>query len=328
MRRREFIAFIGGATATWPLAARAQQQKMPVIGFLSARSAGVSGNIVAWFLEGLAGLGYVEGRNIAIEYRWAEGDYERLRGFAVELVGHPVAVIAAISGTPAALAAMAATSTVPIVFANGGDPITSGLVPSLNRPGANITGTTFLNTGIATKRLELLRDLLPKAKVIVFLANPNNPVVVPETTSLTTAAHSLGFEPLQIVNVGKEGEFDMVFAALLQHRVDAVLIASDPLFVTSRHELAARAARLAIPIISADRDITEAGGLMSYGGSFAEAYRQAGNYVGRILTGEKPGDLPVMQSTKFELAINLKTAKMLVLSVPQALLATADEVIE
>jgi putative ABC transport system substrate-binding protein len=328
MRRREFITCLGGAVATWPFTARAQQQKMPVIGFLSARSPGVSGNLVAWFREGLAGLGYVEGRNIAIEYRWAEGDYERLRGFAVELVRHPVAVIAAISGTPSALAATAATSTVPIVFANGGDPIISGLVPSLNRPGANVTGATFLNTGIASKRLELLRDLLPKARVIAFLSNPNNPVVMPETTGVTTAARSLGFEPLKIVNVGKEGEFDAAFSALLEQRVDALLIASDPLFVSSRHELAARAARLAIPMISADRDITEAGGLMSYGGSVAEACRQAGIYVGRILTGEKPGDLPVMQPTKFELVVNLKTARLLGLTVPPNLLTTADEVIE
>jgi putative tryptophan/tyrosine transport system substrate-binding protein len=327
MNRREFVALFGGA-AMWPLAVRAQQPKMPVIGFLSARSPGVSGNLVAWFQEGLAGLGFVEGRNIAIEYRWADGDYERLRGLAVELVGLPVSVIAAISGTPAALAAQAATSTIPIVFANGGDPVISGLVPSLNRPGANITGATFLNTGIATKRLELLRDLLPKARVIAFFANPNNPIGAAETTSLTAAAQSLGFEPLHIVNAGRESEFDTAFAALVQPRVDALLIASDPLLVTSRHELAARAAHLAIPMISADRDITEAGGLMSYGGSIAEAYRQAGIYVGRVLNGEKPGDLPVLQSTKFELVINLKTSKILGLSVPQALLATADEVIE
>ena len=301
---------------------------MPVIGFLSARSPDVSANLVAWFQDGLAGLGYAEGRNVAIEYRWAEGDYERLRGFAAELVQHPVAVIAAISGTPTALAAKAATSTVPIVFANGGDPIISGLVPSLNRPGANITGATFLNTGIATKRLELLRDLLPKARVVAFLANPNNPIVVAETTSLKDAAHSLGFKPLQIVNVGKAGELDTAFAALVQQHAEALLIASDPLLVTSRHELAARATRFAIPMISADRDVTEAGGLMSYGGSIAEAYSQAGIYVGRILNGEKPGDLPVLQPTKFELVINLKTAKALGVSVPQTLLATADEVIE
>jgi putative ABC transport system substrate-binding protein len=301
---------------------------MPVIGFLSARSPDVSANLVAWFQDGLAGLGYAEGRNVAIEYRWAEGDYERLRGFAAELVQHPVAVIAAISGTPTALAAKAATSTVPIVFANGGDPIISGLVPSLNRPGANITGATFLNTGIATKRLELLRDLLPKARVVAFLANPNNPIVVAETTSLKDAAHSLGFKPLQIVNVGKAGELDTAFAALVHQHAEALLIASDPLLVTSRHELAARATRFAIPMISADRDVTEAGGLMSYGGSIAEAYSQAGIYVGRILNGEKPGDLPVLQPTKFELVINLKTAKALGVSVPQTLLATADEVIE
>jgi putative tryptophan/tyrosine transport system substrate-binding protein len=327
MRRREFIALFGGGAA-WPFGVRAQQQKMPIIGFLSARSQSVSGNLVTWFREGLASLGFAEGRNVAIEYRWADGDYERLRGFAVELVGLPVAAIAAISGTPAALAAKAVTSTVPIVFANGGDPVISGLVPSLNRPGGNITGATFLNTGIATKRLELLRDLLPKAKVIAFLANPNNPVVAPETASLTDAAHSLGFDPLHIVNAGKEGEFEVAFSALVQQHADAVLIASDPLFVTLRNELAARAARLAIPMISADRDVTEAGGLMSYGGSIAEAYRQAGVYVGRILNGEKAGDLPVLQPTKFELVLNLKTAKALGISVPQALLATADEVIE
>ncbi len=328
MRRRAFIALLGGAAATWPIAAQSQQQKMPVIGFLSARSPGVSGNLVAWFRDGLAGLGYAEGRNVVIEYRWADGDYERLRGSAAELVGLPVAVIAAISGTPAALAAKGATSTIPIVFALGGDPVVSGLVPSLNRPGANITGATFLNTGIATKRLELLRDLLPKAKIIAFLANPNNPIVAPEAASLTDAAHSLGFEPMRIVNAGKESEFESAFAALVQQPVDALLIASDPLFVTSRNELASRAVRAAIPMISADRDVTEAGGLMSYGGSIAEAYRQAGIYVGRILNGEKPGDLPVLQPTKFELVINLKNAKTLGLNVPQSLLATADEVIE
>jgi putative ABC transport system substrate-binding protein len=328
MRRRDFLALFGGAAAAWPHTALAQQQKMPVIGFLSARSQGVSGNLVAWFREGLAGLGFAEGRNIAIEYRWADGDYERLRGFAVELVGLPVAAIAAISGTPAALAAKAVTSAVPIVFANGGDPVVSGLVPNLNRPGGNITGATFLNTGIATKRLELLRDLLPRAKVVAFLANPNNPVVAPEAASLADAAHSLGFDPLRIVNAGKEDEFEAAFSVLVQQHADAVLIASDPLFVTSRNELAARAARLAIPMISADRDVTEAGGLMSYGGSIAEAYRQAGVYVGRILNGERPGDLPVLQPTKFELVLNLKTAKALGISVPQAVLATADEVIE
>jgi ABC-type uncharacterized transport system substrate-binding protein len=326
MKRREVITLIGGATV-WAFDARAQQAGIPVIGFLSARSPDVSKNLVNWFREGLADGGYVDGRNVTIEYRWADGDYKRLQGLARELIRHPVAVIAAISGTPSALAAKSATSTVPIVFVNGGDPVTSGLVASLNKPGGNITGVTFFNTGAATKRLQIVRSLLPGAKVIVFLTNPNNPVAAPEKKDTVNAALTLGFD-LKIVNASSASEFDGAFATVQQTKPNALLIASDPLFVTTRYQLIARTANLAIPVMSADADITKAGGLMSYGGSISDAYHQGGTYVSRILNGDKPADLPVMLPTKFELVINQRTSKALGITIPQTLLVAADEVIE
>jgi putative tryptophan/tyrosine transport system substrate-binding protein len=326
MKRREFITVIGGAAAI-PLTARAQQTAMPVIGLLSARSAASGAQMAAAFRQGLGDSGYFEGHNLQIEYRWAEGHYDRLGALADDLVRRQVAVIGALSGTPAALAAKAATTAIPIVFGNGGDPITSGLVTSLSRPIGNLTGVTFYTVELAGKRLGLLHELVPTVTIMGFLVNPNNPAEDPETKGAEAAARALGVR-LQVLNATNEREIDAAFTTLLERHIGALVVGSDPLLLGFAHKLVELAARHAIPAIYNVREFPEAGGLMSYGSRQSDAYQQAGIYVGKILQGAKPADLPVMQPTKFGLVINLKTAKALGLTVPPSLLTTADEVFE
>jgi putative ABC transport system substrate-binding protein len=324
--RREFITLLGGAAAAWPVAARAQPA-MPVIGFLSSLSHTDLGLVIPGFHEGLNGAGFVEGRNIAIEYRWAEGNYQRLPALADDLVKQKVAVIAAISGTPSALAAKAATATIPIMFAIGGDPVAPGLVASLNRPGGNVTGASFYTSPVVTKRLDLARELVPKGSVIATLINPTNPPSVEEAKSFQAAAAALG-QRLLILQASMLGQLQDAFATMKQQQVRALIVSSDPFFFSERVKLVVLMARDALPIIFADREQAEAGGLMSYGASRSDAYRQAGNYVGRIMKGEKPAELPVTLATKFHLLVNLKTARSLSIDVPMTVLARADEVIE
>jgi putative ABC transport system substrate-binding protein len=328
MRRREFITLLGGAAAAplllWPLAARAQEATTPVIGFLNSTSPGPHSPMVAAFRGGLAETGYVEGRNVAIEYRWAEGRYDRLPTLAADLVRRQLSVIAATS-TPAALAVP--ITTIPIVFTTGNDPVKLGLVSSLNRPGGNITGSTFFNNALGPKRLQILRELAPNANLLAMLVNPSNPNTQSDTVQMQLAARSLGVQIL-IVTASNETEFDAVFANLVEQRVAALIVNSDPFFYSRREQLTALVARHAIPAIYEVREFTAAGGLMSYGTSVTDAYRQAGVYVGRILKGESPGDLPIQQPVKFEFVINLKAAKTLGLEMPDRILVAADEVIE
>jgi putative ABC transport system substrate-binding protein len=326
MRRREFITLLSSAAAI-PLTARAQQGKTAVIGFLSARTAASGARMAAAFRQGLSESGYVEGQNLQIEYRWAEGHYNRLGGLADDLVRRHVAVIGAVSGTPAALAAKTATMAIPIVFGNGGDPIASGLVASLNRPQGNITGVTFYSAQLAGKRLELLHELVPTATVIGLLMNPNNPVDEPEAKDAEAAARALGVR-LQVLTITSERDIDAAFTTFLERRIGALVLGSDPLFFRFSDKLVELAARHATPAIYMVREFPEAGGLMSYGSKQNDAYHQAGIYVAKILQGTKPADLPVMQPTRFEFVINLKTAKALGLTVPPTLLARADDVIE
>jgi putative tryptophan/tyrosine transport system substrate-binding protein len=326
MRRREFITLIGGAAATWPLAARAQRPALPVIGFLSSGTPAGLAHLTAGFRQGLNEAGYVEGRNVAIEYRWAEGDYDRLPALAADLVRRQVAVLAATT-TPGALAAKRATSIIPIVFAMGADPIAIGLVDSLSRPSGNVTGVNQYLSDLGTKRLGLLRALLPNAAIIGMLRNPKFPDAESQSKDMKEAARTLGLE-LHIMNASSEDDFNAAFASFLQLRISALLVTVDPFFNSRRDQLVALVARHKIPAMYFERAFVLTGGLMSYAPNLVDGYRHTGIYVGRILNGAKPGDLPVLQPTKFELVINLKTVKALGLEVSPALLALADEVIE
>jgi putative tryptophan/tyrosine transport system substrate-binding protein len=325
MRRREFISLVGGAAA-WPLAARAQQPALPLIGFLNSTSPDGYAPFVAAFRQGLKEAGYVDGQNATIEYRWAEGQYDRLPAMAADLIQRKVSVIAATT-TPAALAAKAATATVPIVFTTGGDPIKLGLVASLNRPGGNVTGVSNLLNELGSKRLGLLRELVPAAAVIATLVNPNFQDAESQLRDVETAARALGLQ-LIVLKASSEREIDAAFATMAQQGAGALLVTTDPFLLARRDQIVALAARGVIPVLYPVRDFAVAGGLMSYGTDFADSYRQAGIYAGRIVRGEKPADLPVQRSTKFEFVINFKTAKALGLAVPNSMQLLADEVIE
>jgi putative ABC transport system substrate-binding protein len=327
LRRRDFITLVGGA-ATWPLAASAQQPAMPVVGYLGSESPDVFAGRLRAFHHGLGETGYVEGKNVAIEYRWAENQYDRFPVLLADLIRREVNVVVAVTGTPPALAAKAATTTIPIVFVTAGDPVALGLVASLNRPGGNLTGVATLTVELAPKQLEVLRELVPTATIIALLVNPTNPTNA-ETLSrdLQAAARTLGVQ-LQVLHASTERDFDAVFASLPRLRAGALVIGSDPFFNSRSQQLVALALRHAMPTMYPFREYAMAGGLVSYGNSFADAHRQVGAYTGRILKGEKPADLPIQQSVKAELVINLKTAKALGLTFPISLLARADEVIE
>jgi len=327
MKRREFITLLGGAAA-WPLAARAQQPTIPVVGYLSTRAPGDSEYIVTAFRNGLKEIGYVERQNVAVEYRFAEGHYDRLSALAADLASIPVNVLVATGGTASAIAAKPVIpATIPLVFAMGGDPVELGIVASLNRPGGNVTGVSFLVNALAAKQIELIRELVPSAAAIGLLVNPKSPNLPSELKSAHAAAAAFGHR-LVIAEASRESDFDKVFETLVQARVAALFVEVDAFFTDRRAEITALAARHAVPAIYALREFVDAGGLMSYGTSITEANRQAGLYTGRILKGSKPAELPVMQSTRFELIINLKTAKTLGLEIPPTLLARADEVIE
>jgi ABC-type uncharacterized transport system substrate-binding protein len=328
MRRREFITLLGGAAVAWPLAARAQQQAMPVVGVLSAEWPDQFTDRLRAFHEGLREAGYIDGRNLAIEYRWAEGRNDRLPALAAELVRRQVSVIVTAGSTPAALAARAATTTMPIVFYLGADPVEAGLVTSLSRPGGNLTGVVTLNVEVAPKRLELLHELVPTATVIAALVNPTNPVLAETLTrNLQTAARTLGVQ-LHVLHASSEQDFDTVFASLVQLRAGGLVIGADALFNSRSEQLAALTIRHAVPAVYQYREFVSAGGLMSYGTTVVDTYRPLGVYTGRILKGEKPAELAVQQATKLELIINVKTAKALGLTVPLPLIGRADEVIE
>jgi putative tryptophan/tyrosine transport system substrate-binding protein len=327
MYRREFIWMAGGAAAVWPLVARAQQPAMPVIGFLSSRSAKDSVRIVAAFGKGLEEAGYTEGKNLTTEYRFAEGRLDRLPEFAADLVRLPVAVLVAVGGSTSALAAKSTTSTIPIVFVIGGDPVGLGLAASLSRPGANATGMTIISADLAPKRLGLLREIAPNATALAALTNPTTPEGRQQSSDIHAAAQALGLE-LRFLEASDEKGIEIAFATLAQNNVDALLVGSDPIFDVHRDKLVALVAAAAIPAIYQFRDFAAAGGLMSYDPDIVDAHRQIGVYVGKILKGAKPSDLPIQQPTKFQLVINMKTARALGLDVPPNLLARADEVIE
>jgi putative ABC transport system substrate-binding protein len=324
--RRQFMSTLGGVAVAWPLAARAQQPALPVVGFLNSASASAFEHLVQAFRDGLGEVGYVDGRNVAIEYRWAEGQIDRLPSLAADLVRRQVAVIVTSGGDVSALAAKAATSSIPIVSTIGGEPVKEGLVASFNRPGGNLTGATLFGYS-AAKRLELLHELIPKAVIIVALFDPSDPVVALDRESLQAASKTLGLH-LRFANAGTVNELEVAFEMVDRDRPDGLFVGSNPFFTRQRDQIVGLAARHTIPTIYAFREFPAAGGLISYGTRLADTYRQVGIYAGRILKGERPDDLPVVQPTKFELVINLKTAKTLGLDVPPTLLAIADEVIE
>ena len=324
MQRRAFITLLGGAAVGWPLTAHAQQPAMALVGLLSAFQ--LDDRLISAVREGLKDAGYVEGRNVAIKYRSADGRFDRLPAMAVDLVSDPAAVIVALAPL-AVVAAKNATTTIPIVLALGADPVDLGLVSSLNRPGGNVTGVTFFINSLGAKRFELLHELIPGATVVGFLINPQNPTSTPQISDVQAAARSLGVE-LRVLNASSEHEIDAAFGSAVQQHVNAVVVGADSVFLSRRDQLVGLAARYALPAIYYVREFAVAGGLISYGASITDAYRLAGRYAGRILNGEKPADLPIQQTVKFELAINLKTAKTLGLTVPPSLLTSADDVIE
>jgi putative tryptophan/tyrosine transport system substrate-binding protein len=325
MKRREFITLLGGAAVVGPLAAEAQQPAMPVVGFLRSVSLADAADLVTAFRQGLKEAGFIEGQNVAIEFLSAEGHVDRLRPLVADLISRPVAVI--VGNSLAALAAKASTTTIPIVFAYGGDPVTDGLVASLNRPGGNVTGVNFFSGASGTKRLQVVRQLVPKATTIAMLMNPGSPETEAELREVQVAARTLG-QQLIVLDVSSDRDIEAAFATFMQRGVGALLVGAGPIFFANRAQILALVARHALPACYVQSEYVRAGGLMSYGASIPDAYRQVGIYVGRILKGDNPGDLPVMQSTKFEFLLNLKTARTLGLDVPPTLLATADEVIE
>ena len=327
MKRRKFIALMAGAAVVWPLGTRAQQPAMPVIGWLSARSPAEAASVLQAFRQGLGQVGYFEGKNVTIEYRWAEGRYDRLPALAAELVSREVTVIAATGGEPSPLAAKAATTTIPIVCTLGGDPVETGLVASLNRPGGNITGTTVMTLEMASKRVDLLHQVAPTATAVAMLINPKFPPASAEAREVQNAARSLGID-INLLNASTESEIDAAFATIVEQRNGALIIGTDPFLLGQRDQLVRLAARHMIPTIYFLREFVEAGGLMSYGPNIANGYRQAGVYTGLILNGANPAVLPIVRPTQFQIYLNLKTAKALGLQIPPLLLALADEVIE
>jgi putative ABC transport system substrate-binding protein len=327
MRRRDFIALIGGAVAGWPVVMRGQQPAKPVIGFLSSRSPIESHGVVAAFRQGLGEAGFVEGQNLAIEFRWAEGRYDRLSALAADLIRLQVVALFAAGGEPSARAAKAATSTIPIVFSAVNDPVRLGLVASLNRPGGNVTGMSMFAADLGAKSVELLKELVPAVTVIAYLVNPLSPSAGVYSNEAVMASSSLGVQ-VHVLNASTERDLDEAYAALVKLGAGGLVVVGEPFLDSQRDKIVALSARYAIPAIYTFREYVAAGGLMSYGASLTEAYRRAATYLGRILKGEKPADLPVQQPTKLELVINLKTAKTLSLTVPPALLSRADEVIE
>jgi putative ABC transport system substrate-binding protein len=327
MKRRKLMLLLGGVALAWPHAGRAQQKAMPVIGWLGTGSPDPNSPYLAAFRQGLSETGYIEGKNLAIEYRWAEGHYDRLPALAADLVSRKVDLIVADGGAPSALAAKGATSTIPIVSPMGDDPVGAGLVASLARPGGNVTGISFLNVELHPKRLELLAELVPQARVIALLVNPNNPQTERIIRDVQEAARTKGMQ-LPILKAATESEIDTAFATLVQLHAGAPLVGSDQFIFSRREQVVALASRHAVPAISTWREFAVSGGLISYGPNLTSAWHRLGTYAGKILKGAKPADLPVQQPTKFELIINLKTAKALGLTVPQSLLARADEVIE